>query len=77
MNEADFYTPGWVDEPAGVELVALEQPAPFWGLTPAAAVPMESLGKGPGGSIPEPCPGQGGQLRFFRVLYGRRGHGSR
>ena len=43
MNEADFYTPGWVDEPAGVELVALEQPAPFWGLTPAAAVPMESL----------------------------------
>lgn len=39
----EFYTPGWVDEPQSVELVALEQPMPFWGLTPAAAVPMESL----------------------------------
>ena len=42
MSE-DFYTPGWVDEPQSVEQVALEQPAPFWGLTPAAAVPIESL----------------------------------
>lgn len=39
----DFYLPGWVDDQSAVELVAMEQPAPFWALTPAGSVPMESL----------------------------------
>lgn len=40
---ADFYFPGWVDDPDAVSAVAMAQPLPVFNMTPAAEVPEKDL----------------------------------